>query len=236
MDISVVIPAYNEEKRIGLTLEKVQDYLDGKKWDYEIIVVDDGSIDKTVEVVKSFANARIRLLQNPKNMGKGYTVRHGMLKAQKDYVLFSDADLSTPINELDQFDKVKGNYDILIGSRRLRQSSIPVKQPFYRRWPGAVFPLLVSLLVIKGIRDTQCGFKMFRRDTAYDLFKRQTLHGFSFDAEILYLAQKHDYSIKEMPVVWVNALDSKLNAVTDSYRMFIELLKIRHNDIKGMYK
>lgn len=236
MNISVVIPAYNESKRIRSTLEKVENFLKKKNWDYEIIVVDDGSKDNTADIVRSFINNRIKLLKNKKNMGKGFTVKHGVLKAKKDYILFSDADLSTPIEELERFDKVKHAYDIVIGSRRVKGSKIPVKQPFYRRWPGAIFPFIVSILVLRGIKDTQCGFKMFRREVAHELFPRQTLNGFSFDAEILYLAQKRGYKIKEMPVVWVNALDSKLNAMTDSYRMLVELLKIKYQDLKGMYK
>jgi dolichyl-phosphate beta-glucosyltransferase len=236
MNISIVVPAYNEARRIEGTLRRIQHFLDDKKAEYEIIVVDDGSKDNTQEIVRRFGNKRIRLLSNGRNQGKGYSVRKGMLAATKDYVLFTDADLSTPIEELNLFERFWNKYDILIGSRRVAGASIPVPQPFYRRWPGAVFPLLVSFLIMRGIRDTQCGFKMFRREVARDLFSRQRLPGFSFDAEILYLAQKRGYRIKEVPVIWVNALDSKLNAVTDSAKMFLELLLIRYHDLRGRYQ
>jgi len=240
MEISVVIPAYNEENRIISTLEKLVVYLKRKKFDYEIIVVDDGSKDNTINVVEQFAkktsNPNIKIKPNKVNHGKGYSVRQGMLAARKQYVLFSDADLSTPITELDKFLPFIKKYDIVIGSRRMKQSLIVTRQPFYRRIPGQVFPIVVNFLLIRGINDTQCGFKLFKRTAAQRIFRLQKLERFSFDAEVLLLGKKLGYKIKEVPVVWVNALDSKLNAVTDSVGMFVELLKVRYNLAKGNYK
>ncbi|MFH0979308.1 MAG: dolichyl-phosphate beta-glucosyltransferase [Candidatus Woesearchaeota archaeon] len=235
MKLSVVIPAYNEEKRIANSISKVIDYLDRKKFDYELIIVDDGSTDTTVEIVQGFNNGKIRLLKNEVNRGKGFSVRRGMLAAENPYILFSDADLSTPITELPRLMKYINGYPIVIGSRRMKGSLIVTRQPWYRSIPGKVFPLMVNLLVLKGIRDTQCGFKLFRRAAAQELFPLQKLERFSFDAEILLLAQLKGYKIKEVPVVWANALDSKLNAVTDSYSMFVELLKVKANFLRGAY-
>jgi len=183
LSISVVIPAYNEEKRIGRTLKAIQKYLDKKKHDYEIIVVDDGSNDKTIEVAKSFSskNKRIKILKNKENRGKGYSVKTGMLAAKKKYVLFSDADLSTPIEELEKFSKFKEKYDIIIASRALKQSNIKESQPFYRVLMGKTFNLIVNLVLFLGIHDTQCGFKLFSRKSAQEIFKKQTFERFSFD-------------------------------------------------------
>jgi dolichyl-phosphate beta-glucosyltransferase len=235
MSISVVIPAYNEEKRIEVSVNKVMSYLERQKMKYEIIVVDDGSSDRTAEVVEKLDNGKLVLLRNRRNRGKGFSVRRGILKAKMDYILFSDADLSSPITELPKLLRHMKKYDIAVGSRRMARSRIVIKQPWYRSIPGRVFPLIVYLIIIRGIRDTQCGFKLFRKPVAHTLFKMQRLERFSFDAEILLLAKRMGYSIKEVPVTWVNALDSKLNAVTDSYGMFVELIKVRWNLLRGKY-
>jgi dolichyl-phosphate beta-glucosyltransferase len=158
-----------------------------------------------------------------------------MLAAKYGWILFTDADLSTPIEELDKF-LPHLDYDIIIGSRRQEDSSIEIKQPWYRSIPGKVFPLIVNALVLRGVRDTQCGFKLFRKNVAHFLFKKQQLEGFSFDAEILWLAKRKQYSIKEIGVVWINDLDSKLHPIKDSYNMFMELLKIKYNLLKGLYR
>ncbi|MFH1511396.1 MAG: dolichyl-phosphate beta-glucosyltransferase [Candidatus Woesearchaeota archaeon] len=231
--VSVVIPAYNEQSRICDSLKKIQEFLSRQKMDFEIIVVDDGSKDCTASLVRSTKG--VILLENHKNMGKGYSVKRGVLHAKMGYVLFSDADLSTPISELAKLLEHIGYYDIVIGSRRMSGSKILIMQPWYRRIPGKVFPFIVSILLLGGISDTQCGFKLFKKEAAQVLFSMQRLERFSFDAEILFLAKKKGYHIKELPVVWVNALDSKLNAVTDSFDMFWELLKIKWNYLVGKY-
>jgi dolichyl-phosphate beta-glucosyltransferase len=235
MKLSIIIPAYNEEKRIGKTLERILEYLHKRIFDYEIIVVDDGSKDKTIEVVSKFKDKRIKILKNIKNMGKGYSIKRGMLEATKDYLLFSDSDLSTPIEELDDFIKYILRYDIIIASRNLKESKIKIKQPKIRQLLGKIFPLFVRLFAIRGIKDTQCGFKLFKKDSAKKIFGKQTIDGFGFDVEILYLAKKYKFKIKEMPVVWVNDMASKVNPFKDSLRMIRDVIKVRINDLTGKY-
>jgi dolichyl-phosphate beta-glucosyltransferase len=236
MSLSVVIPAYNEELRIRQTIKEIISYLERERMSYEIIVVDDGSRDNTAKVVESMDNGHVKLLRNGRNRGKGFTVKNGVLHARMQYILFSDADLSTPIKELPKLLAYIDRFDIVIGSRRMKQSHIVIQQPWHRRVPGKVFPFIVNLFILRGIRDTQCGFKLFRKSVARSLFKMQTLERFSFDAEILFLAQRLGFSVKEVPITWINALDSKLNAVTDSFSMFLELLKVRWNFLAGKYK
>lgn len=227
MEISIIIPAYNEEKIIGKSISKVIGFLENKKFDYEIIVVDDCSKDRTRSIINNFNSKKIILIENKKNIGKGYSIKKGILNAKKNLVLFSDADLSTPIEELNSLLKYIDDYDIVIGSRRMKKSVIKIKQPLYRRLPGNMFPILVNFIILKDIRDTQCGFKLFKRDAAKNVFKKQRIRGFCFDVEILYLAKNAGYKIKEVPITWNNFADSKVNAITDSIKMFIDLVKIR---------
>ena len=228
--LSVVIPAFNEEERIEETLSEIELYLKKQDYPYEIIVVDDGSEDNTAKLIRNSTayNHTVHLLWNEGNKGKGYSVKRGMLEARGEYILFSDADLSTPVEEVEElmpwFDR---GYDIVIGSRGLPQSNIVIHQPLYRETMGRIFNLLVQLLTIKGIKDTQCGFKCFRGDVARDIFNRQTLSGFSFDVEVLYIATKLNYRIKEVPINWYNSPRTKVNALTDSLKMFFDLLRIR---------
>ena len=228
--LSVIIPAYNEENRLPATLKEIGSYLDQGKTDYEIIVVDDGSKDKTTLKVKEIKNnnGRVQLLQNEKNRGKGLSVRKGILAAQGEYILFYDADGSTPISELEKLlEKLRAGYDIAIGSRGLKESQIRVRQPFYREYMGKIFNRLVRLLTVPGIADTQCGFKCFRREAARELFTLQKIKRFSFDVEILYLAQKRGYKIAEVPVVWMNSPVSRVGLIKDSLRMLFDLFRIR---------
>lgn len=235
LKISVIIPAYNEEYRILPSIEKIHSYLSTKKFDYEIIVVDDGSTDHTAEAVKKQGYAKI--IQNPKNMGKGHATKTGMLAAKKDWILFTDADLSIPIYELQKFIKYIFDYDIIIGSKRMPETNVQARQPLHRKIPGAVFSWLVQLFCLKGIRDSQCGFKLFSSAAANTLFSKQTVTGFGFDVEILYLAQKYfDYRIKEVPVTLINDNYSRLSVLKDSFKMFFDILKILTNDLKGKYK
>ncbi len=236
LSISIIIPAYNEEKRIKKTLQRIISYLNKKKYDYEIIVVDDGSKDNTVKIAESFASKRLRVLRNKGNLGKGGSVKNGMLAARKKYLLFSDADLSTPIEELEKFDRLKNKYDILIGSRALKDSDIKIKQPIHRILMGKVFNLFVNIIVVSGLKDTQCGFKFFRRDAARKIFRKQIFKGFGFDVEVLFIARKYKYRIKEIPVIWLNSPETKVSAVKDSFKMFADLIRIRINDLMGKYK
>ncbi len=238
MNLSVVIPAYNEEKRLGATLERTIDYLTGQKADFEILVVDDGSSDGTTALAAGFADRGVRVLENPGNRGKGYSVRHGMLEATKDLVLFSDADLSTPIEEVERLAApiLAGDADVAIGSRAVRGANIEVSQPFYRVLMGKTFNRFVRLIAVGGIADTQCGFKLFTRDAAQAVFSRQRFDGFSFDVEILFIARNRGLRIAEVPVRWVNDPDSKVSAVADSARMFGDLFKVRWNALRGRYR
>jgi dolichyl-phosphate beta-glucosyltransferase len=235
VSISVVIPAYNEEKRLGRTMKTVLDYLKEKNHDYELIIVDDGSKDHTVDVAKEFGDARTRVIRNDRNHGKGYTVRNGMLNASKEWILFADADLSTPIDDLELLLE-NDDAQVVIGSRGVDQSKVIVHQPFYREFSGKIFNRLVRLLTVRGVKDTQCGMKMFRRDAAHRIFSKQTIEGFGFDVEILFIAQKYGYKIVEVPVRWFNDTNTKVRFLRDATRMFMDLLRIRKNDLLGRYK
>lgn len=227
--LTVLIPAYNEEKRIGPTIERIISFLETKKYSWEILVVDDGSKDRTIEVAKEAGkNKAIRVEKNPQNMGKGATIKNGMLSAKGKYRLFSDADLSTPIEELDKLlPYVEKEFGAAIGSRALAESKLEVRQPFYREMMGRTFNLFVRALVIGNIKDTQCGFKLFKDEVAEKVFRAQKLQGFSFDVEILFLTKKFGYKIKEVPVRWIDSPASKVSPIKDSVKMFLDLIKIR---------
>ncbi|MFH0795611.1 MAG: dolichyl-phosphate beta-glucosyltransferase [Candidatus Omnitrophota bacterium] len=230
MDISIVIPAYNEAKRLPETLGKIVGYLQGKGTSFEIIVSDDGSRDATGEIVLQASKQYpgVRLVRNDQNHGKGYAVRRGVLEARGDYILFTDSDLSTPITELPKLWHAlkEGGADIAIGSRSLPEL-ILIRQPWYRSVLGQFYPSLVHRLVIKNFRDTQCGFKMFRREAAYQLFSLLKTKGFSFDVEILLRAKISGYRVKEVPVFWSNSRESKVVLWRDPLRMLKELILIR---------
>ena len=238
MFLSVIIPAYNEERRILCTLNKIQKYLDINFPDYEIIVVDDGSMDRTIESVNLFSqqNNRINLIKNGVNRGKGYSVKNGFLYAKGDYVLFTDADLSTPIEDIEKLlPYFRDGYDITIGSRALKDSDVQIHQPWYRETMGKIFNFLVRILAVRGFKDTQCGFKCFTKQSALDICKRQNMERFSFDVEMLYIAKRLGYRIKEVPITWLNQPETKVNAIKDSVSMFIDLFRIRVNDARGKY-
>jgi len=236
--ISIIIPAYNEELRIQPTIERTYSYLGEKFREFEIIVVDDGSTDGTVSVVENLVRdlGNIRLIHYPGNSGKGHAVKTGALASQGDFLLICDADQSTPIEELEKLlPFLPKEFDIAIGSRGLRESDIVVRQPWYRERMGKTFNMLVRTLVIGGFKDTQCGFKLFRGDVARRLFRKSLISGFSFDVEILFLAEKEGLRIKEVPVKWLNSPHSRVRIVSDSLKMFIELFKIRAYWLSGRY-
>ncbi len=227
MEISIVIPAYNEEERLPTTLRTIIDYFENLSKDYEIIVVDDGSQDNTAEIAQRF-NPRVKVIKLSKNSGKGAAVREGISRAQGDFILFSDADLSTPITEFHKLqESLENGSHIAIGSRAIDSSLIKVHQPFYREFMGKTFNKIVRALVLRGIHDTQCGFKMFKNSVAKQIFSLAKIDGFGFDVEILYLAHKMNFKIAEIPVEWRNDTKSKISPIYDSLKMFFEILKIR---------
>lgn len=227
MNLSFIIPAYNEAERIGRSLEKAIAYFSERDYTWEILVVDDGSADTTPDIVEAFADRGVTLLRQPRNMGKGAAVRRGMLESSGEYRIFSDADFSTPVEETGRALEHLQAFDVAIGSRAIDRSSVKVHQPWYRETMGKVFNLIVQMVAVSGIKDTQCGFKGFRAGVARDVFTRTKIDGFSFDVEALFIARKLGYSIKEFPVEWHNDARSTLNPIVDSIKMFRELLKIR---------
>ncbi len=237
--LSIIIPAYNEEKRIGTTLFSVADYLRQKGYLGEILVVDDGSKDGTVKLVKEIQKqiTQIKVIENKENHGKGYVVRQGMLKAQGKYLIFMDADNATRMEEFDKaLPYLQEGIEVVIGSRHIKGSYIKIEQPYYRRLLGRAANLLIRLVLLPGIRDTQCGFKVFGKKAAREIFSRQTIMRWGFDMEILVIAKSLGYKIKEFPVNWYNALDSRVRPIKGAVSTLRELYRIKVNQIKGLYK
>jgi dolichyl-phosphate beta-glucosyltransferase len=235
---SIVIPAYNEGARLGATLAKVLAYLRQQKWDAEVIVVNDGSRDNTAEIVRELAQANpgLRLVENPGNRGKGYSVRHGMLSANSPIVLFSDADLSSPIGEMPKLlQALQAGADIAIGSRWLRAELQTQRQPFHRQVFGRIFNLLLRMTLGLQFADTQCGFKAFTRPAAETIFPLQRIERWGFDPEILFLARKFGFKVKEVPVLWGHSGGTRIHPLKDGSRMFLDMLRIRWYDLTGKY-
>lgn len=227
--LSVVVPAFNEELRIGSTLEQICKYLSGQPYSWEIVLVDDGSQDDTITVARrSMGSQPLHIVSHERNQGKGAAIKHGMGAARGRVRLFSDADLSTPIEEVSRLlQALEEGYDIAIGSRGLQESRLELRQAWYREMMGRFFNLLVRLLVVGGIKDTQCGFKLFTARAAQALFPLQSMRGYAFDVEILFRARQQGFKIKEVPVRWINSPASKINPLTDSAKMFMDLVRLR---------
>jgi len=233
--VSVVIPAYNESANIERSLSAILYYLNHKNYDFEVIVVNDGSKDDTLDLAKKFL-PEIKIIENPGNKGKGYTVKNGMLNATKENVLFLDADLATPIEEIEKALKYIDDYPIVIGSRNLKDSVILTAQPFYRQLMGKTFALLARLIAGLKVKDSQCGFKMMKREAVQKIFPKMTINGWCFDVELLFIAQLKNYKIKEIPVRWIdNAATTKIKPFKSSLEMLRDLLKVRSNYKKGLY-
>jgi dolichyl-phosphate beta-glucosyltransferase len=235
---SIVIPAYNESERLPATLDKVLAHIAQQNWNAEVIVVNDGSRDNTPDVVREYArrNSSVRLVENPGNRGKGYSVRNGMSQAKGDILLFSDADLSSPIYEADKlFRGLAQGADVAIGSRWLDANLQTQRQPFYRQLSGRVFNLLLRVILGLKQKDTQCGFKAFTRRAGQAIFPLQRIERWGFDPEILYIANKFGFRTVEVPVEWANDERSKISPLRDGSRMFMEVCKIRWNAIRGLY-
>ena len=229
--ISVVIAAYNEANRICPSLIKISEYLCNKRLEHEIIVVDDGSNDDTSEVAGALAPRidNLKVIRYPENRGKGYALRQGVLASKGALVLLSDADLSTPIEELEKLMPliIEKKCMIAIGSRGLARSEIIVKQPWLRQKMGRTFNGIIKVLVLNGFSDTQCGFKLFSGNIARQLFKEAQIDRFAYDVEILARAKKYGYEVSEVPVRWINSFDSKVHPFSDSLQMFVDIFKIR---------
>ena len=228
--LSIVIPAYNEAARLPPSLEKILTYVEGQSRRVDLIVVDDGSRDGTAERVRQAIGDRMPLtiLVNQPNRGKGYSVRRGMLQAEADCVLFTDADLSTPIEDAERLiEAIEGGADIAVGSRGLAESQVEVHQPWWRERAGKLFGFLVRTLATSGLRDTQCGFKCFRRAAAQAVFPRQTLDGWAFDVELIIIARSLGLGIAEVPVHWVNDPNSKVHMLRDGPRMLADIVRAR---------
>jgi dolichyl-phosphate beta-glucosyltransferase len=228
--VSVVIPAYNEAHAIQDTLKRISEYFSGPRRLQEIVVVNDGSTDSTAELVRRFAseNRCVRLINNPGNRGKGYSVRQGMLTATGDLLLMCDADLSTPVAEVEKFlPWLQRGYEIVIASRDLPDSRLEPAQPAARRLLAGIFRNLRRLLVLRSIRDTQCGFKLFRRDTARKVFAYQRDNGWLFDCEVLAVAERLGVRIKEVGVTWHNSAPSRVRVLRESLRALPALLRLR---------
>lgn len=238
VDISVVVPAYNEEDRLEPTVRDAVAYFRGREAAVEILVVDDGSRDATATLVRGLGVSfpEVRLIRLPANAGKGYAVRAGVVNAHGRLVLFADADGATPIAEIERLEAaIDAGADVAIGSRATESDGVRVNARFYRRVIGRAFHYLVETLTVSGFQDTQCGFKLFRGDVAQDLFTRMRMKGFSFDVEVLLMAQRQGYSVSEVGVNWTHQPGSRVNLVTDSLRMARDLFIIRGNMIRGWY-
>jgi dolichyl-phosphate beta-glucosyltransferase len=239
MHYSFIIPAYNESERLANSLPKVFAYIRERQIQAEVIVVNDGSTDNTAEVTRSFAGRfpEIRLLENPGNRGKGYSVRNGMLHAKGDVLLFTDADLSSPIFEATKlFAAIEKGADVAIGSRWLQAALQTERQPWYRQLYGRLFNLGLRIVLGLKYRDTQCGFKAFTRAAAQTVFSRQRVERWGFDPELLFLANKFKLRTVEVPVEWAHDHRSKINPVRDGLKMGIEVLDVRWNDLRGLYQ
>jgi glycosyltransferase involved in cell wall biosynthesis len=233
--LSIIIPAFNEEKRLPATLVKVREYFAASNWEFtEIIVVDDGSRDGTVQVAR---DAGVRVLLNPGNRGKGFSVKHGMLAAAGDWALFTDADLSSPIGEVEKLWQAaeRSGARVAVGSRAVDRSLVGVHQPLSRELSGRVFNAAMRLVTGLPFKDTQCGFKLFEARAAHEVFSRQQLDGFGFDVEVLFIARRLGYEAIEVPVRWDNVEGTKVSLWL-GVTAFLDPLKVRRNALQGKYK
>lgn len=234
--LSLIIPAHNEEARLPVTLKQVLEFAEGQSYAMEVLVVENGSLDRTFQIAQDFAaqHPQIRVLQNTQR-GKGRAVRQGMLAAQGEYRFMCDVDLSMPLDEINRFlPPALEGYDIAIASREA-PGAVRHEEPYYRHFVGRIYNGLIRFLALPGLQDTQCGFKCFRGAVADDLFPRQTLTGWSFDVEILFIARLLGYKTIELPIHWYYNPHSKINVVRDSFKMGIDLFTIRLNALRGVY-
>jgi glycosyltransferase involved in cell wall biosynthesis len=235
--LSIIVPSFNEELRLPSSLERIANYVSVLRRPTEVIVVDDGSWDRTAEVAASYADriGNLRVVGNGRNRGKGYSVRHGMQEAKGEYVLFTDADLSAPIEEADKLLAALAEYEVAIGSRAMDRSLIKVHESPFREFAGMVFNRIVRTVLRLPFVDTQCGFKAFRRERCRIIFEQQRIERFGFDPELLYLARHHGLKAIEIPVLWSHSPATKINMMRDSIQMFVDVFTIRWNALCGRY-
>jgi glycosyltransferase involved in cell wall biosynthesis len=236
--LSIIIPSYNEELRLPASLELIASYIQRSGRETEVVVVDDGSTDETAAVAERFRGRipLLRVIANGENRGKGYSVRHGMLEARGEIVLFTDADLSAPIEEADKLIGALGEYDVAIGSRALDRNLIAVHESGFREFAGIVFNKIVRVVLWLPFVDTQCGFKAFRRERCHIIFEQQRIERFGFDPELLYLARHHGLKSVEIPVRWAHSPATKVSMLRDSVLMFLDVFTIRWNALLGRYR
>ncbi len=234
--LSLIVPAYNEGKRLPQTLPKIIEFVETQSFNFEIIIVDNNSSDDTRQIAEQFAekHAFIRVLDE-KRQGKGAAVRAGMLEAYGEFLFMADADLSMPIGEVSKFLPPQlDEYDVAIASREI-EGAVRYDEPAYRHLMGRVFNFIVKVLAIPGFQDTQCGFKCFRRHAALDVLAYQSIDGWAFDVELLFIAQRRGYDIVEVPIAWYYRANSRISPISDAFNMFREVLKIRVNGWRGYY-
>jgi dolichyl-phosphate beta-glucosyltransferase len=234
--LSIVIPAHNEESRLPRSLRQVLAFLDKQSYSAEVIVVENGSTDRTLQIAQELAQQKPNLIvMHAETRGKGKAVRSGILAAHGEYRFICDADLSMPIEEIQKFLPPQlVDFDVAIGSREA-QGAVRYNEPSYRHFGGRAINLLIRLFILPGLNDTQCGFKCFRAETALSLFQQQTLSGWSFDIELLYIARRKKLRVREIPVQWYFDADSKVSAVRDALKMIVDIFRIHLNALRGRY-
>lgn len=235
--LSIIIPVYNEEQRINKTFQELESYFKDKKYGFEVILVNDGSSDQTKAIIEKYCqnHPNYQLLNYVQNQGKGFAVRQGMLKAQGQFILFTDADFSTPLNQLDKLMSYIQDHQIVIGSRYLESDSVKVKQPLIRRLISRAGNLVMKLIIGLPYQDTQCGFKLFQNQAAKKIFSKTTINRWGFDMEILTIAKVQQFKVKEVAVDWFDDRLSQLRAGRALWNTFNELIKIKLNDLTGRY-
>ncbi|HWM95096.1 MAG TPA: dolichyl-phosphate beta-glucosyltransferase [Thermoanaerobaculia bacterium] len=226
-DISVIIPAYNEAERLGSTLERAVDYLSRRGLSYELLVVDDGSRDQTIQVAEAFAGRGVRVIRHERNRGKGAAIRTGILASQGAEVLLSDADASTPIEELEKLERWLPEAPLVLGSRAVAGADVQRHQPFYRELMGKTFNRIIRIAGVRGLNDTQCGFKLLEGDIAREIGAELTIDGFAYDVELVFLARRHGYRVVEVGVIWVDSPDSRVDPIRSSLGMLRDVVRMR---------